>query len=90
MINIYLNILICINSIDNLFDMDPTTHSSFDKPEFTYDNDGEIVIYNSEVNDFIEKNYLKIPRNKLNKEIIKFIEKRNDFYKKKKQDLRIN
>ncbi|AKA49916.1 hypothetical protein VO56_01420 [Mycoplasmopsis gallinacea] len=70
--------------------MDPTTHSSFDTPEFAYDNDGEIVIYNSEVNDFLEKNYLKIPKNKLNKEIIKFIEKRNDFYKKKKQDLPIN
>ncbi|VEU70719.1 MAG4270 family putative restriction endonuclease [Mycoplasmopsis glycophila] len=65
---------------NNLLDMDKNTHALFDSNVFSYNEKGEIQIKVNRRAKDIDEIYNKIPKEKLNKEMIFFIDKRNRYY----------
>ncbi|QNM93921.1 hypothetical protein H9M94_01460 [Mycoplasma sp. Pen4] len=64
-----------ISDVNNYLNLEPNCHTIFDKKLFTYNKNGELVVLKQEVN--IPEYYWQIPKDKLNSEMVEYIQKRN-------------
>ncbi|WP_416738263.1 MAG4270 family putative restriction endonuclease [Mycoplasma sp. 005V] len=79
----YKKIISQVSDENNYLNLEPNIHRSFDRYEFSYNENGKLVWNKENLTDLVNanslSNYLAIPSNKLSSELVEYIKKRNNY-----------
>ncbi|MFV8468575.1 MAG4270 family putative restriction endonuclease [Mycoplasma sp. VS292A] len=79
----YHKIINQISDENNYLNLEPNIHKSFDRYEFSYNENGRLIQTKQALKDNVRENtlhsYYQIPKDKLNKQIKDYIKKRNNY-----------
>ncbi|MFV8479877.1 MAG4270 family putative restriction endonuclease [Mycoplasma sp. T193] len=81
----YHKIIKQISDENNYLNMEPNIHKSFDRYEFSYNENGRLIKTKEALKENVRENtlhsYYQIPKDKLNQQIKNYIRKRNNYIK---------